>query len=48
MFTEEDIVPGVILYIKVLLPHDDEYKDKYLIVVCDEPLLFLKINSYRR
>lgn len=39
------IKPGNILKLNVLMPHDDSYKSKYFIVVCDEPLLLLKINT---
>ena len=45
MGIEENIAPGKILYLNVCMPHDDGYNDKYLVVVCDDPLLFLKINT---
>lgn len=45
MGIEENIAPGKILYLNVCLPHDDNYKDKHFVVVCDEPVLLLKINT---
>ncbi len=45
MSIEEYIAPGKILYINVLMPHDDKYRDKYFVVVCSSPMLLLKINK---
>jgi hypothetical protein len=46
---ESNIVPGKILYIKFLFPHQDEPQDKYFIVVgINQRPLLLKINSENR
>lgn len=45
MGIEENIAPGKILYLNVCMPHDDRYNNKYFVVVCSDPLLFLKINT---
>ena len=45
MSIEEIIVSGKILYLNVLMPHDTQYRDKYFVVVCVEPLTLLKINT---
>jgi hypothetical protein len=42
----ENIVPGKVLYLNVCFPHEEEYHDKYLVVVgVDTHPLLLKINS---
>ncbi|MBE3139112.1 MAG: hypothetical protein IMZ53_00850 [Thermoplasmata archaeon] len=45
MGIEENITPGKILYLYVDLPPDYEYDNKYMVVVCEDPLLLLKINT---
>ena len=46
---ESSIVPGQILYINFLFPHQDEPRNKYFVVVgIDHRPLLLKINSDNR
>lgn len=45
MGIEENIAPGKILYLNVSMPHDYGYGNKYFVVVCSDPILFLKINT---
>jgi len=46
MGIEEYVVPGKILYLSVCFPHEEEYHNKYFVVVgiSNNPFL-LKINS---
>jgi len=48
MGIEENVTPGKILYLNVSFPHEEEYHDKYFVVVGTGyyPLL-LKINTAR-
>lgn len=39
------ISPGNILILNVMMPHRYEYEEKVFVVVCDSPILLLKINS---
>jgi hypothetical protein len=47
MSNEENINPGSIVFLdNVEFPHLDQGESKYLVVItCDQPLLFLKINK---
>ena len=45
MGSVNSIAPGNIIVLNVMMPHKYKYEDKLFVVVCDDPILLLKINT---
>jgi hypothetical protein len=45
---DDNIKPGTILVLNVQMPSDDNYNNKIFVIVCDEPLLLIKVNTSKQ